>query len=524
MAFQSMINGTECSGSNPLTGILKQFTDDKSIQKDGFFQGVERAGSSSFRTLGPNVKLQDQKLIGEFFDQQDHSITYHVPEFVDHRAQDWTSEFQNVRDVPQTWKFGPLEEAEMEYAFKRMNFNDNWNAEFIQNSESNTTHLREIPPEFEAAFQKNFDWASEYVLNQDKGKGKEKIVELDSSTWEEQFEAAQRDAEHKQKSADDRALFNEFENIWSQVQDNSDEWDNFFNNRVVDLGDYVFEEDSPYLHHEDPFQEGLRLAEMGGTLSQIALAFEAAVRKDNNNSEAWMWLGNTQAQNEKELAAIRALQKAVEVDGGNLPALMSLAVSYTNEGYDEQAYLTLERWITAKYPNVVTRAAPMHNVISIHSRVTELFIQAAREAPEGEGMDPDVQVGLGVLFYGSGKFDKADYLLWNRLGATLANSGQSEDAIEAYRKALDLKPNFVRARYNLGVSCLNIGCYREAAEHLLGALSMHQTGLDNENIKNASDSLRETLFKTFNMMDRDDLCKKLTASINVDQFRDEFEF
>jgi len=65
-------------------------------------------------------------------------------------------------------------------------------------------------------------------------------------------------------------------------------------------------------------------------------------------------------------------------------------------------------------------------------------------------------------------------LLWNRYGATLANSGRSEEAIEAYQRALEIKPTFVRARYNLGVSCVNIGCYTEAAQHLLGALSMHQ--------------------------------------------------
>jgi tetratricopeptide (TPR) repeat protein len=56
------------------------------------------------------------------------------------------------------------------------------------------------------------------------------------------------------------------------------------------------------------------------------------------------------------------------------------------------------------------------------------------------------------------------------LGATLANGGLPEEAIEAYRKALDLRPTFTRATYNLGVSCLNIGCYKEAAEHLLAAI------------------------------------------------------
>lgn len=91
--------------------------------------------------------------------------------------------------------------------------------------------------------------------------------------------------------------------------------------------------------------------------------------------------------------------------------------------------------------------------------------------------------------------------MWNRLGATLANSGRSEDAIDAYHKALELRPSFVRARYNLGVSCINIGCYQEAAEHLLGALSMHKRSVeDAEEGVNVSSNLWETLRKTFIMM------------------------
>jgi len=456
------------------------------------------------------------------------------------------------------------------------------------------------------------------------GKGKGRMMELDEKDWEQQFKemdaAGQRDFDVEANAAMERELndmdrsvssetneYGDFESIWRGIQAETaaarsalddeqygvrmdddipintfDQWDNFDSNfqdayRNPDINDYLFEEDNPFTTTRDPFEEGLNILNEGGNLSLAALAFEAAVQKDPQHVQAWCQLGSAQAQNEKESPAIRALERALRLDPSNLPALMGLAISYTNEGYDSTAYRTLERWLATKYPQIVSpdNLTPEGDMgftdrHLLHDKVTDLFIRAAQLSPDGEHMDPDVQVGLGVLFYGAEEYSKAvdcfeaalastesgttnepqqAHLLWNRLGATLANSGRSEEAIAAYEKALTIKPNFVRARYNLGVSCINIGVFPQAAQHLLGALSMHRvveregmqrvkevigddlnnSGIGNDEVErmvgmNQSTNLFETLRRVFSNMNRRDLVEKVEYGMDIEQLRGEFDF
>ncbi|KAI9781695.1 MAG: Peroxisomal membrane signal receptor PTS1 [Peltula sp. TS41687] len=431
-------------------------------------------------------------------------------------------------------------------------------------------------------------------------KDKGRVTELDGEHWETQF--AQIDIQDQQyMDAEARAAMegelDDMDRILgisadasaiSDILDNDLVWGREFPleldfmdglgthggfSRDPQLGDYLFEEDNPFNDVSDPFGEGVRIMEAGGNLSLAALAFEAAVQKSPAHVDAWTMLGNAQAQNEKESPAIRALELAIKLDPGNLSALMGLAVSYTNEGYDSTAYRTLERWLATKYPDVLDPTGlsdpaefGFTDRQQLHERVTNLFIQAAQLSPGGERMDPDVQVGLGVLFYAAEEYDKAVdcfssalrstesgsttqrqqvHLLWNRLGATLANSGRSEEAIKAYAKALTLKPNFVRARYNLGVSCINVGCYEEAAQHLLGALAMHkvveQQGRDKARevmgdhlsdrqidhlitMQNESTNLYDTLRRVFMQMGRRDLNDQVGPGMDLESLKGDFDF
>jgi CelD/BcsL family acetyltransferase involved in cellulose biosynthesis len=65
---------------------------------------------------------------------------------------------------------------------------------------------------------------------------------------------------------------------------------------------------------------------------------------------------------------------------------------------------------------------------------------------------------------------------WTRLGTALQALGRHSDAVEAYRKAIELEPASASARYGLAVSLLNLGRTRAATIQLNAMLRMHSAG------------------------------------------------
>ncbi|EPQ29468.1 uncharacterized protein PFL1_03223 [Pseudozyma flocculosa PF-1] len=275
--------------------------------------------------------------------------------------------------------------------------------------------------------------------------------------------------------------------------------------------DYRFLSSNPYLqstrHHAAHTAQS-----MPASLESV-LEREAAVAADPTNAALWFDLGVKQQENEREAQAIAALQKAIALDPSMKDAWLALAVSYTNENDRSAAYEAIERWIDTneRYREVVgahraslaasaqakeqaqsrvrSDSASSHastaSLFERHAELTSLLIAMARSSPEA--IDADVQVALGVLFNSSEDYAKAvdcfssalqvrpdDWLLYNRLGATLSNSGRSDEAIGYYHHALQLQPEFVRCHFNLSISCLNLKMYQDAATHIYTALTLQQ--------------------------------------------------
>ncbi|KAK8737694.1 hypothetical protein OTU49_004197 [Cherax quadricarinatus] len=386
----------------------------------------------------------------------------------------------------------------------------------------------------------NKDWSEEFLTSNSKEAGSlaeswsaEFIKERRQphERWGEEF-AKQLGSLDNMTIDSETMSTKEKEDFWQNLQDEwekmarEDEltehpWLSEFNSTAFEpFKNYQFEEDNPLKDHPDPLSEGKRCLE-AGDLPSAVLLFEAAAQQSPENAEAWLLLGVTHAENEQDPSAISALRRCVEIDPNNSVAWMALATSYTNESYQTLACNSLKEWIRVnpeynhslpindeaihRKPRLMATTLAPRELIQ---EVQDLYIAAANQRP-GENIDADVQCGLGVLFNLTGEYEKAidcfnaslsvrpkDAKLWNKLGATLANSERSEEAIDAYRNALEISPGFIRCRYNLGISCINLGAHREAMEHFLEALNMQAAGRGpggKESSRAVSDNIWTTL-------------------------------
>merc|ERR1719198_1045447 len=284
---------------------------------------------------------------------------------------------------------------------------------------------------------------------------------------------------------------------------------------------YEFVDKNPYEKDQNAFLKG-QAAFKRGEINEAIYLLESAVQQDDSNAEAWRLLGQSHAENDQDPQAIICLERAVERDPYNLPALLALGVSYVNELDHNKALENLQAWVqhNPKFAGLEI----VKDAYSDGSLVDEVMQLMLKALAHSGGKDPDVLEVLGVLYNVSRDYDNAvktfkdalsnrpdDYGLWNKVGATLANSARSDQAMPAYHKALKLRPKYARGYLNLGICHANLNNYSEAARNYLTALTLNPK----------ASHIWSYLRIAFTCLDRFDLAK-LTDKRDVSLFKGEF--
>jgi len=369
------------------------------------------------------------------------------------------------------------------------------------------------------------NWIEEFL----KGRIDSPMAEKLSLRWIEEFEFGKYNREFeniwnasRQKSISTSISASEFLDTYDKVaEDNIYNWADEFFNGLRDLStidetnsfdtfdhemnalgsiiierEYKFNSNNPYMSVSNQIEQAKEMM-LRGQIADAILYYEAALQKNPDDAETWYSLGLCHSENEQDPLAILALKNALKIDPKNCKALLAFAVSLINESYDYLALKELEKWLAAynsenfnfeqNYSSLNTFGYNPYSLLDVDefNRIENKFFATIQKKNE---TDIELQSALSVFYNLGRRYDRAidcirtaisinseNPILWNRLGATLANADRSTEAIEAYKHALKLFPSYVRAHYNLGISCMNLGSYNDATVNFLAALKIQNT-------------------------------------------------
>uniref|UniRef100_A0A0R3RJE6 Peroxin-5 n=1 Tax=Elaeophora elaphi TaxID=1147741 RepID=A0A0R3RJE6_9BILA len=255
---------------------------------------------------------------------------------------------------------------------------------------------------------------------------------------------------------------------------------------------YVFGKNNPYLKEANAFKKGLQALDTGMIVDAI-LYFEAAVQQNQKNFEGWFLLGRCLTENENDRQAIAAYKQALNLRPEHKEIQLALATVYINECMELEALKILKQWIISYLDSdsipLQFKAIPSNIIedLTIRTQQVEELIQKALSNAEKTD-EGTFHNALSLVYNIKGDYNRAaqevelalmynpkDYVLWNRLGATLANGKRAAEAVAAYREALEICPNYTRARCNLGIACIQLQNYKEAIEHFITALQLQRS-------------------------------------------------
>lgn len=212
------------------------------------------------------------------------------------------------------------------------------------------------------------------------------------------------------------------------------------------------------------------------------------LKLDDSNADHWRELGRCLRNQEKVEEALKAFQKAAEIEPHNPYILHDIGSAFIDLDQAEKAVEALRQAIRLKHDSGNT-----HYEISRAFLKLKNYQEAEKSAQVALRYDPDKECkrislsiaameNLGVALTKQGRFEEAEACFRQNLGLvtlTYFNLGMMfywmkryDDALENFRRALELKPESAEYHNLLGDTYDELGQFDEAEKYLRSAIKM----------------------------------------------------
>ncbi len=224
---------------------------------------------------------------------------------------------------------------------------------------------------------------------------------------------------------------------------------------------------------KDSWNEALTLAAAGDSEGAVPLLREAIEEKPDD-PERHRTLAKVLLKTDQPKEAIVEAQRAVELEPDRLDNHLVLASAYVEQENRAAARTALEA-ARVQFP---TETKVVHQIASLAAEDgdTAGAIVAYESITQIDPQDSDAWVSLGALYAKTGKIDKSEAAfqkvvtldparapqVFYNIGALALNNPKKSDedvqkAIAAFKRSIELKPDYPPARKQLGYALLQAG-------------------------------------------------------------------
>ncbi|HET9479053.1 MAG TPA: tetratricopeptide repeat protein [Pyrinomonadaceae bacterium] len=229
------------------------------------------------------------------------------------------------------------------------------------------------------------------------------------------------------------------------------------------------------------YYETARKFEAAGNWRQAEQTWRAVLKLAGNDARAWTNLGVALNRQDKTAEALEAWKHAISIDPKLPGPYFNLGLTFVRQGDYDNAIAPLRQALSLAPNNDGARRA-----LAIALMAQEKFQEASREIAQLLFRNPEDAALLELAaksFMSQRRYQEAaavlqrrirlpnmTVFLWSQYGDALDGAGLTPEALEAYRKAVELDPESTLTRYGLGYLYWKLYRYDDAERELLEVL------------------------------------------------------